>query len=154
MVTKMSGSIKMNSKGNLLKKSGAFNDNYEKVTAGIFDTSPFFDKKDVVQVKYEMIRAAFNNEGSVTKIADDFGFSRKSYYQAKKAFEAGGLPALIPKKTGPKGAFKIDADALTFIDSFQKSHKNAKPEEISAALEEEKRIKVHPKTIGRHLKKK
>jgi len=143
----------MQSKDNLLKKAGAFNDNYEKVTAEIFNTSPFFDKKDVVQVKYEMIRAGFNNEGSVTKIAGDFGFSRKSYYQAKKALDTGGLPALSPKKTGPKGAFKMDADALSFIDTFRKNHKNANPEEISAALEEEKKIKVHPKTIGRHLKK-
>jgi len=143
----------MQSKDNLLKKDGAFNNNYEKVTASIFETSPFFDKRDIVQVKYEMIRAAFNNEGSVTKIADLHGFSRKSYYQVKKAFEVGGLPALIPKKTGPKGAFKLDADALSFIDAFRKSHKNAKPEEISAALEEEKNIKVHPKTVGRHLKK-
>jgi len=143
----------MQTKDNLLKKDGAFNDNYEKVTADIFDTDPFFDKKDIVQVKYEMLRAAINKEGSVAQIAGVHGLSRKSYYQVKKAFEAGGLPALIPKKTGPKGAFKMDADALLFINTFQKSHKNAKPEEISAALEEEKNVKVHPKTIIRYLKK-
>jgi len=143
----------LQTKDNLLKKDGAFNDNYENVTAGIFETSPFFDKKDIVQVKYEMIRAVSNNEGSVTKIAGTHGLSRKSYYQVKKAFETGGLPALTPKKTGPKGAFKMDADTLSFINAFRKSHKNAKPEEISAALEEEKKIKVHPKTIIRHLKK-
>ncbi|MDR0299469.1 MAG: helix-turn-helix domain-containing protein [Streptococcaceae bacterium] len=143
----------MKTKDELLKKDGCFNSNHENVKAGIFDKNPFFDKKDVVQVKYEMIRATSNDEGNVTEIADTYGFSRKSYYQMKKAFENGGLPALIPKKTGPKGAFKMDADVLLFINAFIKTHKNAKPKEISDALETEKEIKVHPRTISRHFKK-
>jgi transposase len=140
-------------KDETLKRNGSFNKNHENVSAGIFNTTPFFDKRDIVQVKYEMIRAASKKEGSITEIADLYGFSRKSYYQISKAFETDGLCALLPKKTGPKGASKLNPDVMEFIDSFIASHKNAKSKEISAALEIEKGIKVHPRTIYRHLKK-
>jgi transposase len=140
-------------KDETLKRNGSFNNNHENVYAGIFNTVPFFDKRDIVQVKYEMIRAASKKEGSITEIADLYGFSRKSYYQISKAFEADGLCALLPKKTGPKGASKLNPEVLEFIDSFVAGHKNAKSKEISAALEAEKGINVHPRTIYRHLKK-
>ena len=140
-------------KDETLKKSGCFNNNYENVIAGIFNTIPFFDKRDIVQVKYEMIRAISREEGSVTEISAAHGFSRKSYYQISKAFNTGGLYALMPKKTGPKGASKLTAEALEFIDSFVAGNKNTKSKEISAILETEKGIKVHPRTIYRYLKK-
>jgi transposase len=140
-------------KDETLKRNGSFNNNHENVHAGIFNTTSFFDKRDIVQVKYEMIRAASKKEGSISEIADLFGFSRKSYYQISKAFETDGLCALLPKKTGPKGASKLNPDVLEFIDSFIDGHKTAKSKEISAALEAEMGIKVHPRTIYRHLKK-
>jgi len=136
-----------------LKRSGCFFSNFENVTASIFSTNPFFDKRDIIQVKYEMIRAVSKSEGSITEIADTYGFSRKSYYQINKAFQRGGLNALLPKKTGPKEAFKLNAEVLGFIESFIKDHINAKSNEISAALEAEKGVKVHPRTIYRYLKK-
>jgi len=48
-----------------LKEAGCFNANHEKIYASVFDSTPFFDKKDIVQVKYEMVRAASNGEGSI-----------------------------------------------------------------------------------------
>ena len=136
-----------------LKRNGSFNNNHENVTASVFGAMPFFDKKDIVQVKYEMIRAAANGEGSITEIAAAFGFSRKGYYQISGAFKTGGLCALLPRKTGPKGAFKLSPDVIGFIDSYVDRHKNAKAKEISAALEAGKGVKVHPRTIYRHIKK-
>jgi len=143
----------MLSKDENLKENGCFNGNHAKVTAGIFGSSPFFDKKDIVQVKYEMIRAASKNEGSVTEVADSYGFSRKSYYQISKALESGGLCALVPRKKGPKGPSKLNPEVSAFIDAYSEGHKNAKANEIAAALEAEKGVKMHPRTIHRHLKK-
>ena len=143
----------MSTKDETLKESGCFNANHANVTAGIFSSNPFFDKKDVIQVKYEMIRAASNGEGSVTEIADAHGFSRKSFYQIGKAFASGGLGALVPKKKGPKGPSKLNPEALGFINDFSEMNKGAKAGEISAALEAAKGVKVHPRTIHRQLKK-
>jgi len=144
----------MDSKEVALKKNGCFNSNYDNVSAAIFKTVPFFDKKDLVQVKYEMIRAASREEGSITEIADAYGFSRKSYYQINEVFQTGGLYALIPRKSGPKGPHKLTQEVLEFVDSYIAAHKNAKAIEISARLEAEKGIKVHPRTIYRYLEKK
>ena len=145
--------VNMATKEENLKKNWCFNSNHENVTADIFNDVPFFDKKDLVQVKYEMVRAASREEGSITEIAGAYSFSRKSYYQISEAFKAGGLCALLPKKTGPKKASKLNAEALAFIDVFLAGNKNAKAREISGALEAETGISVHPRTIYRHLKK-
>ena len=144
----------MATKEDTLKKNGCFNNNYENVSASIFKSGPFFDKRDIVQVKYEMIRAVSKEEGSITEIADIYGFSRKSYYKINEAYEIGGLYALIPKKTGPKKPHKLTPEVLEFIDSYLIDHKNAKAQEISIQLETEKGIRIHPRTIYRYLEKK
>jgi len=136
-----------------LKKNGTFNQSYENVTANIFKINPFFDRMDTIQVKYEMIRATANAEGNITEVSGAYGYSRKSYYQINKAFEAGGIYALVPKKTGPKKPHKMNQDAERFIDAFLEGHAKAKAKEISAALEAETGIKVHPRTVYRYLKK-
>jgi transposase len=143
----------MPTKDATLKEIGCFNNNHDNVTAGIFASNPFFDKRDIVQVKYEMIRAASNGEGSITEIAGRHGFSRKSYYQTSKAFEFGGLYALAPQKKGPKRPSKLNPEVTAFINAFIEGRKNAKSSEIAAALESEKGVKLHPRTIYRHLKK-
>jgi len=143
----------MPTKNENLKKNGCFNNNYENVFANIFSAAPFFDKQDIVQVKYEMLRAASNNEGSITEIADAFGFSRKSYYQANTAYNAGGLYGLIPKKTGPQKAHKLNTEVQKFIESYLVTHKNAKAKEITAAVASEMNVQIHPRTIYRYLKK-
>jgi len=140
-------------KDDVLRESGCFNANHERVTAGIFRSTPFFDRKDVVQVKYEMIRAGSNGESSITEIAEAFGFSRKSYYQASDAFNVGGLGALVPKKTGPKSAHKLNSEMQKFIDSYLTDNKKAKAGEITAAIEAKMGIRIHPRTVHRFLKK-
>ena len=143
----------MPTKDDSMRENGSFNSNYGKVTAGLFESSPFFDKKNIVQVKYEMVRAATNGEGSISEIAGAHGFSRKTYYQVSKSLEAGGLCALVPKKTGPKGPLKLKEDVSAFVDAFHAEHGDAGPSEISAALEAETGVRVHPRTIYRYLKK-
>jgi transposase len=140
-------------KDDVLKENGCFNANHEKVSAAVFNSIPFFDKKDIVQVKYEMVRAASNNEGSITDIADAFGFSRKSYYQISGAFNSGGLYALVHRKTGPKTAHKLNADVQGFINTYLGENRGASANEISAAIEAEMRVRIHPRTIYRFLKK-
>jgi len=144
----------MPTKENLLKENGSFNNQFMNVRADIFNSSPFFEPRDVVQVKYEMLRAVSKDEASVTDTAEEFGFSRKTYYQVNKAFVAGGLSALVPKKTGPKGPSKLRGDVAQFIDAYSSEHKNAKAKEIAEKLEASLGIRVHPRTIERYFEKK
>ena len=144
----------MASKEDSLKNNGSFNRHFENVHAEIFKTNVFFDAKDLVQVKYEMLRAVEKDGDSVTDAADGFGFSRKTYYQINKAFEEGGLNALMPKKTGPKGPSKVHGDVSNFIDSYVSDHENANAREIAAKMEAALGVRVHPRTIERYIEKK
>ncbi len=60
------------------------------------------DPRDVVQVKYEMVRKVKLEGAPVARSAAAFGFSRPTYYGAEAALESGGLPALVPAKPGPR----------------------------------------------------
>ena len=144
----------MASKEDSLKDNGSFNRRYMNVHADVFKTGPFFDARDLIQVKYEMLRAVVKDNVRVTDVPDEFGFSRKTYYQINKTFEDGGLNALIPKKPGPKGPNKLHGKVSEFIDSYVSDHKNAKAREIATQLEKVLGVRIHPRTIERYFEKK
>ena len=64
-----------------LKKYGALNPHPQKVTEQIFSDSEadFFDSRDLVQVKYEMLRAVEKESQSVKQASEAFGFSRPMF---------------------------------------------------------------------------
>src|SRR5436305_1503079 len=43
---------------------------------------------------------------SISTVVDKYGYCRQRYYQLLEAFQQGGLPALQPKKTGPKSNYR------------------------------------------------
>src|SRR5690242_8534841 len=90
-----------------LRQQGSLNPRPSDVTDELFQTSEFFDARDLVQVKYEMLRRVEKERRSISEAAAEFGFSRPSFYQAQSAFEEGGLAGLVPHKRGPKEAHKL-----------------------------------------------
>src|SRR5215469_7428127 len=77
-----------------LRQQGALNPRPEQVTDQLFLTNEFFDPRDLVQVKYEMLRRVQSDGQPVSRAAAALGFSRPSFYQAQATFQQGGLPAL------------------------------------------------------------
>src|SRR6266542_1043263 len=67
-----------------------------------FATSPFLDPRDLVQVKYEMVRRVRQEGAAVAAAAAAFGFSRPSWYAAAAALDQAGLPGLLPAQPGPR----------------------------------------------------
>src|SRR5437879_12272680 len=98
-----------------LRQQGCLNPHPQRVTDELFQTREFFDPRDLVQVKYEMLRRVETEGLPVNRSAAAFGFSRPSFYQAQASFQQGGLPALMPQKRGPKKAHKLTAEVLAFI---------------------------------------
>jgi hypothetical protein len=74
-----------------LQQQGTLNPRPTAVRDQLFLEDDFFDARDLVQVKYEMLRRVRTEGKSVTEAATDFGFSRPSFYQAQLAFEQNGL---------------------------------------------------------------
>src|SRR6266542_1672828 len=68
-----------------LRAARTLNPRPEAVRDEQFGSSEFFDARDLVQVKYEMVRRVQVDGASVVAAAAAFGFSRPSYYEAAAA---------------------------------------------------------------------
>ena len=83
-----------------LRRHSSLNPHPENARDELFRSHPFFDPRDIVQVKYEMLRSVRRDGRSVSESAARFGLSRPTWYQAQRAYDAGGLAALAPGKPG------------------------------------------------------
>src|SRR5947199_9497650 len=82
----------------------------EQVTDPEFLGSDFFDARDAVQVKYEMVRKVRAGGVPVTEAAAASGYSRPAYYAAAAALESAGLEGLVPVRPVPRGGLQPTAD--------------------------------------------
>lgn len=100
----------------VLLEEGTLNPTPDKVHDPKFQDNEFFDPRDVVQVKYEMLRRVSIENASVTDATEEYGVSSPTYYQNKANFDKGGVAALVPRKRGPRGPHKLQGEALAFVD--------------------------------------
>lgn len=112
----------------------------------------FFDARDLVQVKYEMLRKVRVDKETISNAAADFGFSRPAFYQSKEAFENDGIMGLIPKKRGPRSPHKVNHEVITLVQNLMAGDEELSMEEITRRVESDLGIKVHPTNIARQLK--
>lgn len=145
---------KLDLKHKRLAELGVLNAHPEHVQAPWFLSGEFFDARDVVQTKYEMLRHARVDGASKAEAAALFGVSRPTYYQAETAFAQNGLAGLMPKVRGPKGAHKLTPAVMAFIETRRQQgapmHARALAREIASTLG----ISVHPRSIERALVRK
>jgi transposase len=134
-----------------LQQEASLHPHPEQVTDELFLTHEFFDPRDLVQVKYEMLRRVQSEGQAVSHSAAHFGFSRPSFYQAQSAFEQGGLPALMPQKRGPKKAHKLTAEVLAFVRQAQQEDPSLRPAALASLVKDKYGITVHPRSIERAL---
>ena len=134
-----------------LREQGTLNPRPREVTDPLFANDSFFDPRDLVQVKYEMLRRVQSESHSVTGAATAFGFSRPSFYQAQSAFEEGGLAGLVPHKRGPKQAHKLTDEVLAFIGETRQKDPSMRTTELVRLIQERFGTQVHPRSIERSL---
>ena len=113
--------------------------------------NPFFDPRDLVQVKYEMLRRVREDREPVSEAAVDFGFSRPSFYEAQAQFEAGGLPGLLPQRPGPKRAHKLSAEIVDQMLAARADDPTMTVPRLLAWLEERHGLRVHRRSVERAL---
>lgn len=138
-------------KADTLRKLGCLHPHADRVQDPLFADTGFFDPRDVVQVKYEMVRRVQVDGQSVTQAAAAFGFSRPSFYEAQAAVARGGLMALVPQKRGPRGAHKLSADVLRFLHLLIAEQPVIRPPELALRVRAQFGIEAHPRSIERAL---
>lgn len=138
-------------KSQALRQRDSLNPHPEKVSDPLFATSEFFDARDLVQVKYEMVRRVQVDHQPVGSSVTAFGFSRPSFYQSQARFESGGLAALVPQKPGPRRRHKLDAEVMTFLQKLRSEDPSLRPLDLVDHILERFGRKVHVRSIERAL---
>jgi transposase len=137
-----------------LRQFGTLNVTPEAVRDELFLRHEFFDPRDLVQVKYEMLRRVRVDGASVSQVARDFGFSRTAFYRALAVLEEQGLPGLIPRRPGPKQAHKLNDTVLEFIEQQRQGPVESPRADVLAEMVlKEFNLSVHPRSIERSLAK-
>lgn len=135
----------------ILEGNGSFNKSSGKVTDPLFQNNPFFDARDIVQVKYEMLRAVEKDGQSVIQAAKAFGFSRVSYYKILDEFKANGLGGILPRKRGPQKAHKLTPEVMGFLNEKMAQNPRIAKKELAGMLEADKGIRIHKRTLEKNL---
>jgi len=125
----------------------------ERVTDELFQGGlPFFDRRDVVQVKYEMLRRVQQKQRTVAAAARTFGFSRPIFYQTQKAFERGGVPALEHARPGPRRRHKLTPEVLAFLQQARVDRPEVGTQQLVQEVHARFGLRVHPRSIERALR--
>jgi transposase len=138
-------------KSEALQHAGALNRHPDRVSDPCFGQGAFFDARDLVQVKYEMLRRVRAEGASVSAAAQAFGMSRVSFYEAQAAFEEKGLPGLTPKKPGPRGRHKLTPEVVAFVQEELAKQPPAQVRELPDRIRERFGLRVHRRTVERAL---
>jgi transposase len=136
-----------------LRAARALNPRPEAVTDPAFAESEFLDPRDLVQVRYEMVRRVRAEGQTVSAAAASFGFSRPSWYAAAAALDAGGLPGLLPARPGPRRAHKLTAEIVAFLIAALAEDPGLRPDELAGQVEESFGVAVHPRSVERALER-
>ena len=134
-----------------LRAERSLNPRPDAVVDEAFVAAEFFDARDLVQVKYEMVRRARVEGGTVSGAAAAFGFSRPSFYQAAAALDGGGLAALAPARPGPRRAHKLTGEIVAFAEGLLERDAGLRPADLAAAIAERFKVVVHPRSVQRAL---
>jgi len=135
-----------------LEATGTFNRRFAAVRHELFQGGTFFDPKDLLQVKYETLRAVDKDGYSIARAASEFGLSRPTIYQAQGQLKSEGLQGLLPRKRGPRGAHKVTAEVLRFLQESAAAKPRPGARQLSLRVRERFKIEVHPRTIEKALK--
>jgi transposase len=141
-----------NDKESSLRRHHALNPRPEGVNDPDFRSGdPFFDARDLVQVKYEMLRRAREEGSTVSEAATSFGFSRPSFYEAKAAYDSGGLPGLLPKRPGPRRAHKLSEEVVERLAEALAADPSLSSVQLAELARAELGLSVHPRSVERAL---
>lgn len=133
-----------------LRASGTLNPGAARVTDEAFRAGDFFDARDLVQVKYEMLRRVQVEHTPVTRAAQTFGVSRPTFYHAQTAFAQAGLEGLVPRKRGRRRAHKLTPEVMAYVQAARTSEARS-TRGLVQAIRERFGVTVHPRSLERAL---
>jgi transposase len=132
-----------------LLEEGTLNPTPAKVRDPKFRDNEFFDPRDLVQVKYELLRRVSVENTSVAGATEEYGVSRPTYYQTKANFDKAGVAGLVPQKRGPRGPHKLQGEVLAFVQQQLVAGEPVRARELAKLVRQKFDLNIHPRTIER-----
>lgn len=139
------------SKRQRLRQQGTLNARSERVLADLFRDSSFYDPDDLLQVRYEAVRAARQGRSSRAETARDHGLSRHTLHRLERRFVEQGLAGLVPRKRGPRGSHKISDEILRFVDEQRASRGRLGATVLVREIEERFGVSIHRVSLDQAL---
>jgi len=134
-----------------LRATNAVHPRSAAVTDAAFRSNDFFDPRDLVQVKYEMLRRVRIEGQAVSQVTKAFGLSRPTFYQAHAAFARAALPGLLAHRRGPRQPHKLDAAVQAFLAQTRAAEPTLTAAGLAQRVADHFKRSVHPRSIQRIL---
>jgi transposase len=134
-----------------LTRTGTLNPRPGAVADALFRENPFFDPRDLLQARYEMLRRHRADALSIRQAAAAFGVSRPTFYHAQTAFGRSGLAGLLPKRRGPKGGHKLSAAVLDYVERLKAGDPTPTTGDCVRAVHDRFGLTIHRRSLERAL---
>jgi transposase len=134
-----------------LREQRALHRHPESIQDEAFRSGDFFDPRDLVQVRYEMLRRHRVDGKAVSEIVLSFGISRQAFYVTDASFRNRGLPGLLPRRRGPRGAHKCTDEILDFVEQWRRTTDGK--ETVVEAVRRRFEVIINPRSIERAMKR-
>ena len=134
-----------------LAATGTLNRNPQAIVDPLFRSGGFFDPRDLLQVRYEMVRRHRLEAVPVAITAQIFGVSLPTAYQAHAAFDAGGIAGLLPKRRGPKQGHKLTPEILAHVAQRRRERPDLRTGDLLAELQQIFGLVIHRRSLQRLL---
>lgn len=134
-----------------LRRLGTLHPRPAAIQDKVFTDSDFFDRRDLVQVRYEMVRRVRTDGRPIAETASRFGVSRPTYYKLSASFEREGIAGLLPRKRGPKGGHKLTTDVVEALRAARVEDPAVETASLVKLAQRRFGVEVHPRTIERVL---
>jgi transposase len=138
----------------VLRSCGALNRHPEEVRNPLFTENDFFDPHDLVQLKYETIRAVEVDARPIAQAALDSGLSRPTIYEARENFRQEGIEGLLPEKRGPKKPRKLTPQVRDYLEELVASNPDLKAAVLVQRVRRRFGVLLHVRTVEKALQKK
>lgn len=136
-------------KRQFLTAAGAWNARAALVESPLFAQSDFFDPRDKVQVKYEMLRAHAVDQAPVATVSRQFAYSRESFYAAQQALLAAGVTGLVDGKRGPKTPRKLTPEVQAFVRRELEHMPDLSSRDLADRVKQQHGVELHRRSIER-----
>ena len=135
-----------------LQRNSTLNPRPDSVVDALFQANAFFDPRDLLQVRYEMLRRHRREGLSIRDAARAFGVSRPTFYHAQAAFTESGLAGLLPKARGPKARHKLTAEVLDYVQALKTTEPGLTTAQHVRAIRQRFGLAVHRRSLERALR--